>query len=348
MISKLKKENIAIEVIKTLFSRFENFPKDALSNRNAPFHEAFLEAFSDRLENKVTNIPMFISLSSWLHGLNTTLGQSFFENIAFILSDGYKREFTRKRGTLLKVSRVQKQLIADIVTDLKNSTETPDLNRENNLIFSAGYEVNLEANSFTVDVYIESDEKIVAIELKSVRPNAGEMRGEKQKILEAKSALHNEFSGKEIRYYIGFPFDPNSDTQTGYDKDRFLNSIIDGGKYFALEEVFLASELWDFLSDDNNTMEQILDIINAIATPEFKEKYNYLNDKGNYLNDDVRYKNQLEEWFLYRETYLLDKNEVIKEKINNNTRGKRIFIQPVFKNGSYNLNRHDYLRNLTD
>jgi hypothetical protein len=348
MISKLKKENIAIEVIKTLFSRFENFPEDSLSNRNAPFHEAFLEAFSDRLENKVTNIPMFISLSSWLHGLNTTLGQSFFENIAQILSDGYKREFTRKRGTLLKVSRAQKQLIADIITDLKNSTETPDLNRENSLIFSAADEVNLDANSFTADVYIESNEKIVAIELKSVKPNAGEMRGEKQKILEAKSALYNEFSGKKIRYYIGFPFDPNSDTPTNYDKHRFLDSIIDGSKYFALEEVLLASELWDFLSGDNNTMEQILDIINAIATPEFKEKYNYLNDKGNYLRDAVRYKNQLEEWFLYRETYLLDKNEVIKEKINNSTRGKRVFIQPVFRNGSYNLNRCDYLKSLME
>lgn len=33
MISKLKKENIAVEVIKTLFSRFENFPEDSLSHK---------------------------------------------------------------------------------------------------------------------------------------------------------------------------------------------------------------------------------------------------------------------------------------------------------------------------
>ena len=101
MIEDSKKERIAFEVIKTLFSRFENFPEDASNNRNAPFHEAFLRAFSNKLNNRVSDIPFFISLSSWLHGLNTTLGQSFFESVAHILSDGYKREFTTKRNSLL-------------------------------------------------------------------------------------------------------------------------------------------------------------------------------------------------------------------------------------------------------
>jgi len=72
------KEKIAFEVIKTLVIRFENFPEDASNNRNAPFHEAFLKAFTDKLEGKVSDVPFFISLSSWLQGLNTTLGQTFF------------------------------------------------------------------------------------------------------------------------------------------------------------------------------------------------------------------------------------------------------------------------------
>jgi len=58
-------EKISIEVIKTLITRFESFPEDASNNRNAPFHEAFLNAFSDKLEGKVSDIPFFISLSSW-------------------------------------------------------------------------------------------------------------------------------------------------------------------------------------------------------------------------------------------------------------------------------------------
>ncbi len=348
MIENSKKERIAIEVIKTLFSRFENFPEDATNNRNAPFHDAFLNAFSNKLSNRVSNVPFFISLSSWLQGLNTTLGRPFFENVAHILSDGYKKDFTTNRNTLLKVTQTQKRAISDIMTDLKNCTETPNLIRENSLIFNVETQPDLEANSFTVDVYVESSTKVIAIELKSVRPNLGEMGGEKQKILQAKAALYNEFPGKEIKFYIGFPFDPTSDTPTGHDKTRFLNYLVDGSKYFALDEVLLANELWDFLSDDTDTMEQILEIINAIATPEFMNKYNYLNENQNRLNDIEHYKISLQEWFLFREYELLNNNTTILERVRGNSRDNRIFRQPIFKNGGYNLARYDSLKDLIE
>jgi len=57
-------EKISLQVIKVLYSRFKNFPENALSNRNAPFHEAFLSAFSDKFHGKVSDVPFFISLSS--------------------------------------------------------------------------------------------------------------------------------------------------------------------------------------------------------------------------------------------------------------------------------------------
>lgn len=344
MIDNLKKEKIAYEVIKTLFSRFESFPEDASNNRNAPFHEAFLKAFSDKLSNRVSDLPFFISLSSWLHGLNTTLGQSFFENVAHILSDGYKKEFTINRNSLLKVTQTQKRAISNIITELKNDNETPDLNRENDLIFDISTQPDLDANNFTVDVYIETSTKVIAIELKSVRPNSGEMGGEKQKILQAKAALYNGFPGKIISYYIGFPFDPTSNIPTGHDKIRFLDYLVDGSKYFSLDEVLLANELWDFLSGDSNTMEQILEIINAIATPEFINKYNYLNETANCLNNPEYYRNILREWFLFKEIDLLDNNSIILEETRGNSRIDRIFKQPIFKNGDYNLTRYDSLK----
>jgi len=115
------KEKISLEVIKTLVVRFESFPEDASNNRNAPFHEAFLKAFADKLDGKVSNVPFFISLSSWLHGLNTTLGQSFFENVAHIISGGEKREYTSKKLGNLQVTKTQKDKINNIITDLSNN-----------------------------------------------------------------------------------------------------------------------------------------------------------------------------------------------------------------------------------
>ena len=117
------KEKIATEVIKTLVTRFESFPEDTKNNRNAPFHEAFLNAFSDKLEGKVTDIPFFISLSSWLQGLNTTLGQSFFEAVAHHLCHGQKMEFTSKKLGNLQITKTQKDNVSDIITKLSNSTK---------------------------------------------------------------------------------------------------------------------------------------------------------------------------------------------------------------------------------
>jgi len=345
MIENSKKERIAHEVIKTLYSRFMSFPEDASNNRNAPFHEAFLNAFSDKLDNKVSDISFFISLSSWLHGLNTTLGQSFFENIAHILSDGYKKEFTSKRKNLLKISKLQKNSIADIITDLKNGNCDPDKKTENSKIYTFNDDPNLDANGFTADVFFENDRDVFAIELKTVRPNAGEMRGEKQKILEAKAALYNHYKNKNINFFIGFPFDPTSEVDVEHDKNRFLGSIIDGKKYFADDEVLLADDLWNFLSEDDNTMRQILDIINSIATTKFMDNFTFLSDKSNHLDNTEDYKDILERWFLYGELKLIKNMKIILKKIEENSRLTRIYNQPIFKEGKYNLNRFDSLAN---
>ena len=89
-----KTEKISLEVIKVLYSEdLKVFQEDASNNRNTPFHTAFLNAFSDKFQNKVSDLPFFISMSSWLQGLNTTMGQTFFENVAHILCDGEKREY---------------------------------------------------------------------------------------------------------------------------------------------------------------------------------------------------------------------------------------------------------------
>ncbi len=203
-ISKERIEKISLEVIKVLYTRFEKFPEDASSNRNAPFHTAFLNAFADKFQGKVSNLPFFISLSSWLHGLNTTLGQAFFENVAYILSDGEKREYTSKKLGNLPITKQQKENVNDLITSLSTSQVSPNLNNENQKLFIDETSDIVSAIDFSVDVFIEDAAQITAIELKTVRPNSGEMRGEKQKILEGKAALFKKFTGKAIRFFIGF------------------------------------------------------------------------------------------------------------------------------------------------
>lgn len=346
-ISKDKIEKISLEVIKVLCTRFEKFPEDASSNRNAPFHTAFLNAFEDKFEGKVSNLPFFISLSTWLHGLNTTLGQTFFENVAHILSDGEKREYTSQKLGNLPITKQQKENVNNLITALSTSQVSPNPENENQKIFINEKTEIVSAIDFSVDVFIEDATLITAIELKSVRPNSGEMRGEKQKILEGKAALFKKFTGKTIRFFIGFPFDPTDDkSETGYDKTRFLGSNINMDKFFAPAEILIAGELWDFLSGESGTMEMVLQIINIIATTEFPNKYNFLNNQENKRQDINLYKQQLADWNLYSELNLVNNEAAIKEKIETDKKLNRTFNQMIFKDGDYNIARYNHLSNL--
>ena len=304
MINQEKKELIACEVIKTLKSRFDSFPENSNSNRNAPFHESFINAFSNKLKGNIKDIPYLISLSSWLHGLNTTLGQSFFENVAHILSEGTKKEFTKKKQNSLNISLSQQNKIYEIITNLKNKSTTPNVNEENKIVFSIDKSKSIEATDFTADNYLETDNSIEAIELKSVKPNSGEMKGEKQKILIAKAALKRKNPSKDISFFIGFPFDPTSSTSTGTDKKRFMNSVIEFNKFFSPDEVLIGDELWDRLSGDKNTTQQILDIINKIATPDFIKNYNLINNPKSKDANKKEYDYILKEWNINEDSHI--------------------------------------------
>jgi len=348
-LSNKQKEKISIEVIKTLVTRFESFPEDASNNRNAPFHESFLKAFSDKLNGKVSDTPFFISLSSWLQGLNTTLGQTFFENVAHHLSNGEKREYTSKRLGNLPIKQSQRNHIAQIIADLSNTTSTPNLNNENALLFAQYNDAEINAMDFSADVFIEDATSVIAIELKSVKPNSGEMKGEKQKILEGKAALYNHFPGKQIHFYIGFPFDPtvnpSNEAVTSHNKPRFLGSIINMNKYFATNESLVANELWDLLSGQQNTMEEILAIINTVSTTSFLEKFQFLSDGANRMKP--AYLTQLTEWHLYSEIELMNNSATIIRKIANNKALTRIYNKnSLDSKGNYSWDRYNELKPL--
>jgi len=258
-LSKDQKDRISEVVKEILTTRLENFPEPNQLIRNAPFHERFLVAFADKLKRVSVPIPYLVAIASWMHGLNTSLGTGF-ESLAHILSGGYKKRFTKRFRLSLKQSQVN--VIDEIIRDLKSGNKKPDLNRENELIYQFGKkDANVEALEFTVDNFFETESSIEAIELKSVRPNSGEGRGEKQKILHAKAALKNIYPNKEIKYFVGFPFDPTSSAPTGYDKKRFFDYLVEFKKFFAPEEILIANELWDKLSGISQTMKQILNIV---------------------------------------------------------------------------------------
>ena len=307
---ELKKERIALEVIKTIKSQFDNLPERVSDNRNSPFHEAFLKAF--QIEEYVTN------------ELDKII-KRFFENIALILCDGEKREFDD-----LLINPSQQSSINEIMISLKNKERHPSLIKENELLFNNLGHSSLNIQNFTADVYFEDDEKIVAVELKTVKPNSGIFNKEKEKILNAKAGLKNKFEEKDILFYLGFPFDPLDKEKCGFDKNRFFDYGIDFKKFFDPDEVLVASELWDFLSEEKNTMQAILDIINSISMPDFMEKFNFINGSNNFHLNPERYKSILNEWFLMRELRVTENISLLLDSSQKEKSIKRLLRQSLF------------------
>lgn len=333
-----KKERIAFEVIKTLKSRFDNFPENELDNRNAPFHEAFLNAFSIKLEGKVTSVPFLITLSSWLHGLSTTLGQSFFERVAHILSNSEKREFHD-----LLINRNQETTIAEIIANLKNGTSKPNALDEERLLKNNGETLDRSIPKFTADVFYETDNNIVAIELKTVEPNSSVFRIEKEKILQAKTGLMNRFPDRKVYYYLGFPFDPTSEEPTKSNKERYFGYSVEFRKFFHPQEVLLADELWNFLSEETSTMDTILDIINSIAKPEFMEKFNLLNKP--LFNRDKDIISTLLRWHLFSEVKITRNSSQLNNLSRRDKSLKRVLSQcPFSPDGKINYQRLEVIK----
>lgn len=351
-------ERIAIETIRVLKSRFEKIPSDQDIPRNMPFHMAFLRAFYGKIDiNNEDEALKFLTLSSWFHGLSTTLGQSYFENIAHILSDGEKKSFS---GYTIKES--VKIAISDIITDLKSGKEKPNPVREINILRDALEKEGPESEglNFTADVYIEDRDSVIMIELKSVRPNSGEMRGEKQKILYGLAHLMQLKKNKTVKFYLGFPFDPTEDRHNpcGYNKERFSKSLVEFTKFFSHDEFLIASELWDFLSGQPKTMCQLLKIINSIARPDFEEKFEIINtfsfihEDGLYTEKAInkklfdRYISILQEWHLYSEIELAKTVfDIATGDISLNRTKKRQFERLIhtsmFRGAQYNHQRKE-------
>lgn len=173
------------------------------------------------------------------------------------------------------------------------------------------------------------------------------MNCEKRKILEGKAALFRRFPDHSVSFFLGFPFDPTSvGSPTGYDKGRFSGSVINLTKFFSQDEILLAGELWDFLSGTENTMDVLLGLINAIATPAFVEHLSFINDLTKKASESNEYAEKLRAWNLVSELHLLENDEKLLGIIGTNKALIKIYKQLPFKDGKYKRERYAALADL--
>src|SRR3989344_3937814 len=119
MLNQAKKDSIAKAADAVLKSITLKFPTENVLSRNEPFHRVLYTAFESQLQARHLDAKSILQFSSWVQGVNTSMG-SFFERVACIISGGKKVAFTTKKKTSLKISEPQVAKIKQIWNKLKS------------------------------------------------------------------------------------------------------------------------------------------------------------------------------------------------------------------------------------
>lgn len=345
MLDPTQKELIALEVIRVLYcSSDRSVNKPPTIYKHAPFHASFMSAVSPNKSGSWLNTPQFTNVNPYK--LAMILEWSFFEKIAHILSNGDRRRFVASEGTGLKITLSQKKIIDEIIRDLEWGSIQPSREEEDTKLARALPDAAIELiDDFIASIFVETDESVEIVVLKPANFHSWDMQREKADILRTKAALRIKFPSKQLRLYWGFPFDPWCDLPTDANKLSFINKLHEGGRYLAYDEILLAGELWDRLSEDSNTLEQILAIIRLVAVSDFLERYRFLNDPLNVDKDRVVYARLLADWNLDREFRIVENIDDIRRALKEKKIPMRLLNNPIFDStGNYRSERYLMLK----
>ena len=206
-----------------------------------------------------------MALFSFIHSINTMLGQSIFEQIGVIIS---KSNITHAKGAHKLTGHISIDVVRTIdriMRTLRDASRVPNKAQETDEILAVANtgEMGKELKK-NVDLYIENDDKIICYEIKTAKPNIDVFERSKIKLLEW-IALHGT-SGitKDIHTRIAIPYNPyepksyNRWTLQGlFDLDEelrvgqaFWDELGGAGTYF---------ELLDIFTDAGNVLESEID-----------------------------------------------------------------------------------------
>jgi len=214
---------------------------------NMPFHVRLLG--QDRM-----------ALFSFIQSINTTLGTSVFEQVgAIIAKPHFRRAVNQYKDFNNTISESAQDTIQQILEDLRTAKSNPDKPAEIARILQVAQEGKIKTvKQPRIDLFLEGyDGTEYYFDLKSAKPNRGEIIGLKRAMLEwvaIRGAKHpkpkNIYTGLAIPYN---PYEPQP-------YDRWTLS----GMFDLPNEVKVAEEFWDFIGGEN-TYDELLDIFENVG-----------------------------------------------------------------------------------
>ena len=197
-----------------------------------------------------------VAAYSFMHSLNTMLGQSIHEQIAKIIAEPHFDEVKTGYDVEGEMTNEENLTISKILQEIKNKTRTANKEQEIEEILKCssndGRKIKIRA-----DLFLKKGKDEFYIEIKTAKPNIDVFVKSKQKLLEWVA-----LKKKKVNTILAIPYNPyhpkpyNRFTMQGYlDEEK---------------ELYVAERFWEFLGGEG-TYEEVLNIFDEVGK-EFKEK----------------------------------------------------------------------------
>lgn len=218
------KNNIKNRLISSLRNKFENYKPETSA---MPFHTRLLG--KDRM-----------ALYSFIQSLNTNFGTSIFEPMAEELGLKHFDSIKRQMTVASTITKEAQRVIQDIMDSLESGNSKPNKSEEVARILAVSQSGEISIIKPTkVDLFLQKDDNIYLIDIKTAKPNKGGFKEFKRTLLTwvACFAYHNP--NFNIQSLIAIPYNP-------YEPKPYERWTMTGMLDLSAE-IKVADEFWDFL-----------------------------------------------------------------------------------------------------
>ncbi len=230
--------------------RIEKFLEDTIREKLESYSpEDSYKPFHDNLLGKDK-----MTLYSIIQSINTTLGMSIYESIAYDIAGGYFESMECQKQLVGNFTDLAQKEINRIRNELSHGNASPNHAREVERLRSVcqiGEVVNKKLTR--IDLYLERQGDCFAIDIKTAKPNRDGFAKQKEKMLEWTASFLYENPQANIRTVTAIPYNPSYPRE--YNRWT-LSGIIDLSQN---GELLVAEEFWNFLAGGEEIYEQLLE-----------------------------------------------------------------------------------------
>jgi hypothetical protein len=233
----------------------KNFLKEKLEEKLARYkRETTYMPFLVRLIQDTEKVAAY----SFIQSVATTLGMSIYEEISRIIAQVSAEECKTKYDLNSTLSREQKEVIEEIIRQLRNGERKVNKEKEIEEVLRAPWENGKpQKEGRIVDFYMKRNGIEYFFEIKTVKPNIDVFTASKRKLLEWIARLR-----RKAETILAFPYNPyHPQSYTRFTEQ----GLLEHGK-----ELLVGKEYWDFLGGEN-TYEELLEIFDQVGK-FYKEK----------------------------------------------------------------------------